>query len=197
MSETSETLETSETSETLEASETLDEKCIAFKGKHTIDVMNIKTQKNINYKAQRTDLSNLNDSDITHLIQVDMLNKLYMDINFPIRSLLERELNKKISGYKAQDIKKDIYEVGSLITLADTIEKLMAAKLRCFYCKREVVLLYKNVREPTQWSLDRIDNDKGHSAANTVISCLKCNLQRRVTDMGKFTFTKQLNIIKI
>ena len=36
------------------------------------------------------------------------------------------------------------------------------------------------VRDEQQWTLDRIDNDKCHSDENTVISCLKCNLQRRV-----------------
>ena len=52
------------------------------------------------------------------------------------------------------------------------------------------------MREPKQWTLDRIDNDKCHSKDNTVIACLKCNLDRRVTNIDKFKFTKQLNIMK-
>jgi hypothetical protein len=147
--------------------------------------------------GKRMSVSSLNDSDITHKTQVDMLNKLYTDNDFPLRSLLERELNNKINGYKAQDIKKEIYVESNLITLADTIEKLMGSKLRCFYCKLEVLVLYKNVREPTQWTLDRINNDHGHNRENTIISCLKCNLQRRVTDMDKFTFTKHLKITRV
>ena len=58
-------------------------------------------------------------------------------------------------------------------------------------------ILFSMARDETQWSLDRIDNDKCHSNENTVISCLKCNLQRRCQDMKKFTFTKQLKINKI
>ena len=107
-----------------------------------------------------------------------------------------KELHQKINGYKAQDIKKELYDVGLLINLSDTIEKLMSSKLHCYYCKCAIVLLYKSVREPTQWSLDRIDNSKCHSRENTVIACLKCNLQRRVTNIDKFIFTKSLKINK-
>jgi hypothetical protein len=53
------------------------------------------------------------------------------------------------------------------------------------------------VREPTQWTLDRKDNGLCHSCDNTLIACLKCNLQRRVTDMNKFNFTKKLLLKKI
>ena len=108
-----------------------------------------------------------------------------------------KELERKINGYKAQDIKKDIYDQNLLITLGVVIEKLISIKLRCFYCKLPILVLYKNVREPTQWTLDRIDNDKCHSKDNTIVSCLKCNLQRRVTHIDKFTFTKHLKLKKI
>ena len=70
----------------------------------------------------------------------------------------------------------------------------MVSKLRCFYCSKEVKVVYGYVRDDFQWTLDRIDNGIGHSSENTVISCLKCNLQRRVTDCKKFEFTKKLRI---
>jgi hypothetical protein len=168
----------------------LTNKSISFTGKHNIDKINNKKE------AKRLHMEELLDTDITHKVQVEMCNKLYMECDFELKSLLEKELNKKIQGYKAQDIKKEIYDVNALISLTDTLEKLIGTKLHCYYCKREVVLLYKNVREPSQWTLDRIDNSNGHSKENTVIACLKCNLQRRVTDMEKFTFTKHLIIKK-
>ena len=59
-----------------------------------------------------------------------------------------------------------------------------------------VLLFYKNVREEKQWTLDRIDNNSGHSNINTVIACLQCNLQRRNTNDKKFLFTKQMRLIK-
>lgn len=167
-------------------------KTVSFTGKHTIDkINNVKK-----HEQKRLHMTDLNDADIVHALQVDMLHKLYMNCDFPLKSLLEKELEKKINGYKAQDIKKEIYNEALLITLCDTIEKLIASKLQCCYCKCNVALLYKNVREQTQWSLDRIDNDKCHSKKNTVIACLKCNLQRRVTSANKFTFTKSLKINK-
>ena len=58
------------------------------------------------------------------------------------------------------------------------------------------MLLYKNVREPKQWTLDRIDNNKPHNTDNVVIACLKCNLERRRRDDKKFLMSKQMKIMK-
>jgi hypothetical protein len=172
-------------------------KTITIIGKHNIDTLHKLENPRSASKAKRLTMDAINEVDITHKDQLTMLNKLYMDCEFPLKSLLERELERKIQGYKAQDIKKEIYEPTLLITLADTIEKLLPTKLQCFYCKTAIVLLYKNVREPTQWTLDRIDNEKCHSKENTVVACLKCNLQRRVMHIDKFTFTKSLKISKV
>ena len=57
-------------------------------------------------------------------------------------------------------------------------------------------LIYENVRQMNQWTLDRIDNNFGHNKNNLVISCLECNLKRRNIDKDKFLFTKRLNIKK-
>jgi len=171
-------------------------KTITITGKHNIDTLHKLENPRSGSKAKRLTMDTVNELDITHKAQLMMLNKLYMDCDFPLKSLLEKELERKIQGYKAQDIKKDIYAPTLLITLADTIEKLLPTKLLCYYCKTAIVLLYKNVREPSQWTLDRINNDKCHSNENTVVACLKCNLQRRVTHIDKFTFTKSLKITK-
>jgi hypothetical protein len=57
-------------------------------------------------------------------------------------------------------------------------------------------ILYENVREPKQWTVDRINNDLGHNNDNFVLACLDCNLKRRCKSCDKFLFTKQLNIIR-
>ena len=57
-------------------------------------------------------------------------------------------------------------------------------------------VLYENVRESKQWTVDRINNDLGHNIDNFVLACLDCNLKRRCKSVDKFLFTKQLNIIR-
>ena len=74
--------------------------------------------------------------------------------------------------------------------------KLVASKLKCLYCKNQVRVFYSKLKDPEQWTLDRIDNDLPHTDDNTVVCCLKCNLQRRVTNADKFAFTKNLKITK-
>lgn len=178
-------------------------KSINIKGKHNIDKLN--KIGDTSYKSTRKHMDNLNDDDITHKIQLDTIRMLYLDnmtndiknSNLDIKSLITSEINSKIQGYKGQDIKKNIHSNNTLIIYDDVLEKLIGNMLTCYYCKNKVVILYKNVREPYQWTLDRIDNSLSHTKDNTCISCLKCNLQRRVMDAEKFTFTKRLKINKV
>ena len=131
-----------------------------------------------------------------HKAQLDMLLKYYMETSFMEHAQFTRELQRKISGYKAQDGRKR--EEVVLITLAEVVEKLVAAKLRCCYCAGELRILYNAKRDARQWTLDRLDNDcGGHSASNTVIACLRCNLQRRCLPADKFLFTKRLKLVKL
>ena len=59
-----------------------------------------------------------------------------------------------------------------------------------------MALIYENVRQMNQWTLDRIDNNLGHNSDNVLISCLECNLKRKDMNKDKFLFTKQLKIKK-
>lgn len=101
-----------------------------------------------------------------------------------------QEINKKISGYKQQDKKKGIHEEHAFIDLVDVIEKLRECELRCHYCSKEMLVLYDMTRESRQWTVDRIDNDKGHNMGNYHLACLECNLKRRRTDDEKFLLSK-------
>lgn len=133
----------------------------------------------------------------TYNKQVQIVNMLFLkDENMEHKLFFEREITKKINSYKKQDINKDRYEADKLVSLDEVIEMLTTSKLKCNYCNDEVLLIYKNVREKKQWTLDRKNNDIGHNRGNVVISCLDCNLKRRCTDMKKFQFTKQLKIVK-
>ena len=61
----------------------------------------------------------------------------------------------------------------------------------CFYCLQQVKIIYTQVRDPKQWTLERIDNSLGHNRGNVVISCLSCNIRRRCMYHERYVFTKQ------
>jgi hypothetical protein len=110
--------------------------------------------------------------------------------------ILTKQIEKKINSYKQQDIDKKLLNNEKIINLKCVVDKLIETKIKCYYCKDKMYVLYENVREPKQWSVDRINNDLGHNIDNFVLACLDCNLKRRCKSSDKFLFTKQLNIIK-
>ena len=110
--------------------------------------------------------------------------------------ILINQIEKKITSYKQQDIDKKKLNNEKIINLKCIIDKLIETEIKCYYCKTEMYILYENVRDLKQWSVDRINNDLGHNIDNFVLACLDCNLKRRCKSSDKFLFTKQLNIIK-
>lgn len=112
-------------------------------------------------------------------------------------SIYTNEIASKLTGYKNQDILKHRYDSSHFITFQQTIELLINCRLTCFYCRRFTSILYKSVRDGNQWSLDRTNNDLGHSHENVVISCLKCNLQRKRMSSTAFAMSKQMTITRI
>ena len=181
-------------------------RAINITGKHNID--QLKKIGDEKYKAERKHMTDLDETMATHKYQFDVIRHMYVNnesiynesihtLNDYNTSLFYKELTHKIQGYKGQDIRKEIHNKESLINIEDVLEKLVASKMSCCYCSKPILVLYKNVREPMQWTLDRLDNDMSHTNENTCISCLKCNLQRRVMNVDKFTFTKKLKINKL
>jgi hypothetical protein len=110
--------------------------------------------------------------------------------------ILLQQINGKINGYKSQDIDKKIFDEPHFIEIDKIIELLITCRNKCYYCQEAVQVLYEFVREPKQWTLDRLDNDFGHNADNVVISCLRCNLRRKTMHSDRYVFTKQLVITK-
>jgi len=110
--------------------------------------------------------------------------------------LIKTEIEHKISAYKQQDIVKKVFTYDEFITFDYVKQMILECKLSCHYCKGAMLILYENVREMNQWSLDRINNCLGHNVDNVVISCLKCNLNRRNLNADKFLFTKQMTIVR-
>ena len=125
-------------------------------------------------------------------IQLELIQKLYKGISFYEQKYFSQALKLKLDSYKQQDIKKKYDDYNNFITLENIIEKLANSSMLCFYCNVKTLILFKNSREACQWTLDRINNYDEHSNSNTIICCLKCNLQRRRKNSAKFKFSKQL-----
>ena len=154
--------------------------------------------KNIKITKELVEKKNIinNDNLYNNKNHMDYIIKTYMNISFEEQKCTEQNIKKKLSSYRAQDIKKNRWNIDKFITFNECIEKLLVCKLNCYYCKNKLLLFYKNIKEPMQWTLDRFDNNLGHYNDNVCISCLKCNLQRRVKNSDHFKFTKQLIIQK-
>ena len=173
-------------------------KKIEIKGKHQQHkITKSNDPNNHDIIATRDCMQNLPESVFKYASQIKLINRCFLnfDENFQYKKDLLREINKKIAGYKTQDINKDRYQNNN-ITQEETIEKLVICKLKCNYCKCNMFIFYNKVRDDEQWTLDRIDNDLAHTCENVVVCCLKCNLQRRCQNDSKFLFTKQLKIVK-
>lgn len=156
--------------------------------------------KNIILKKPQKQRENINIKEINYKESIIIINNIFLNIsdtNNVEMIKIKKELENKIKGYKNQDIKKNIYIENKLITYNDLVEKLVISKLKCYYCRDNVKLLYTAVRDDNQWTLDRINNDLCHSKENTIICCLKCNLKRRNINSEKFNFTKKLQLNKI
>ena len=108
-----------------------------------------------------------------------------------------QQINKKIYGYKQQDLIKKFFNNEKFITLNSIVNKMIECELKCYYCKIEMNVLYDISREMKQWTVDRIDNDLGHNIDNYYLACLECNLKRRRRSDDKFLFTKQMKLVKV
>ena len=129
--------------------------------------------------------------------QISITNQLFLNEDFPGKKDVIREIRSKLNSYKNQDLKKKKFDDKQFITFDDTIEKIVTSKLRCYYCKKSIKLIFNEKRDPNQWTLDRLDNNLGHTKDNTVIADLECNLKRRRQDDNKFLFSKQVKVILV
>ena len=121
------------------------------------------------------------------------VNKIYDDAE---SKTMMQQIKQKISGYKRQDVLKNLWDKDSFVDITRVISKMIDSKLLCYYCKEQMYVLYEVSREIKQWTIDRIDNDKGHNNDNYHLACLECNLKRRRQSDAKFLFTKQLKIVR-
>ena len=128
--------------------------------------------------------------------ELDKQYKFVEDTN-TITDIVSRELRKKISSYKSQDRRKNIYNDDEFIDFDFVINLFKETQLKCYYCEKQVFVIYDNVRESKQWTIERIDNRLGHNKNNSVMSCLDCNLRRRTMYHERYIMTKKLSLVKL
>lgn len=168
-------------------------KPIQITGKRNIDKIINPTKQHIRSESI---INKIDEKWLNYKEQLRLINCIYLDIEEKNINFLISDLKKKISGYKSQDVRKNVLLPLKFITYEVLIQKLVESKLKCYYCLNQMALIYENVRQMNQWTLDRIDNNLGHNSDNVLISCLECNLKRKDMNKDKFLFTKQLKIKK-
>jgi hypothetical protein len=146
----------------------------------------------------------LDEKQLSFDSQVNIMLEIHQNINNngvsdiieknKYRRLIISHIKTKIQSYKHQDTIKKMYTESEFIDFTYVVNLLADSDLKCHYCACETYLLYEIVREMKQWSLDRINNDKGHNRGNLVMSCLECNLKRRRTNKDAFFMTKNMTI---
>ena len=156
---------------------------------------NIESIKGIKNK-KRASMMDISQEEFTLKEQVECIKKIYGNCDFKHKQLYVTEIKKKISGYKQQDIKKNKLNKELFITYDDLIEKMIISKHKCFYCRKICKILFNNIRDPEQWTLERKDNSIGHTTDNVEICCYKCNIKRGTKNSEAFRFAKQMKIIK-
>lgn len=169
-------------------------KKIEIKGKRNIDKIN----KEENPIRKESSKWKLDDEYFTYSKQLEIVNLLYLeDTSLEKSEFFKKEIEKKRKGYYRQDIEKKINDDRYFVTLDHIIELLVSSKLLCYYCKQECCLVYKEVLNKKQWTLDRLDNNLGHNNENVVLACLECNIKRGEIDSNRFKMGKQLKINKL
>jgi uncharacterized iron-regulated protein len=179
----------------------IDENIVEKKSKNSKEeTENLKTTKNAEKSKRLITESktwNFGEEELTYENIYNVLLEIEQKIiSENIHKRILQQLSQKMSGYKAQDIQKGLFEPDKFVDLERIVELLIKCNLECFYCKNKVHVLYEYVREPGQWTLDRIDNDYGHNKDNLEVACLQCNIRRRTMYPERYVFTKQLKIIK-
>jgi hypothetical protein len=107
-------------------------KSISITGKRNTD--KIKTLENPNMICERNSIKKFPKELIAfyenHDEQVSVVNKLYMDVR-PLENceIFIKEIDKKIKGYKQQDIEKELYEKDKFIDVEHVLSELTGCRL--------------------------------------------------------------------
>lgn len=149
------------------------------------------TEEEMKYSNQLLLLSDLGVLFIKENTKPQIKNKTHQ--------IIYSQIKTKIRSYKEQDLKKNKYDSLKFVTIDFILYKLQTSEMICFYCKEPTNILYEYVREPKQWTIERLNNNFGHNCDNVEIACLSCNLRRRTMYFERYLTTKRIceGIIKV
>lgn len=147
-----------------------------------------------NTKKNRAETWSITQTDMNTSNQLQTLQEICHKKEIKKEQVIELKQNirQKLYGYRRQDLAKGRFGSG-FIDEESVYSALCSSELKCYYCHLDVSVLYENRLDKMQWTLDRIDNHRGHDTDNVVIACLKCNVIRRTTNDK--TFYKEKNLV--
>lgn len=90
------------------------------------------------------------------------------------RDPIKITIRKMVSGSKDADKKKNRYNADLHVDKC-FIKQLIFESTKCYYCEVEMQFVEYN---DTLCTLERLDNNVGHSKNNCVLACMKCNKSR-------------------
>ena len=90
-----------------------------------------------------------------------------------------QEIDRKIYICRQQDLIKNILNPEKFITINYIIDKLVEFNMKCYYCECEMFILYKNIKEQSQWTINKTNIYNGYNKDNIVLSCLECNIKNK------------------
>jgi hypothetical protein len=108
---------------------------------------------------------------------------------------IKQQIMSKIAGYSAQDKEKGWLDTERFVQYTNVLDLFEKSSMKCYYCDEYALILYENVREPKQWTLERLDNSQGHNVDNVVLACLHCNLRRRCMNPDRYRQTQEMRVI--
>ena len=115
-----------------------------------------------------------------------------------VSTCLVQDMKQKLQGYKYQDEahRKYVFSPTDFIDVLFVLQAMDACALHCRFCHGFMQVMYRHVRDPQQWTVDRIDNNQGHTRTNVQLACLQCNVHRRTRNDTLYARIKQTRFHK-
>ena len=101
---------------------------------------------------------------------------MYVVEDAPRERMCEAEIERKLAGYRKQDLKAGrSWKKREELSARDVLHMSTEQRHVCFLCG-EVMNLRNRNKDPCNWSVDRLDNSLPHIKGNCKLSHISCNV---------------------